>query len=57
MKNLFKIEKKNYNIIHQHPITDDYCHGLKDIKILNSKDLHIHMNLAHGHEQVCFDVD
>ena len=57
MKNLFKREMKNNGIIHQHSISNDYCHGLKDIKILNDNDLHIHLNLGHGHEHVCFDVD
>ena len=57
MKNLFKQKMKNNSVAHQHPIMDDYCHGLKDIKILNNNDLHVHSNLAHGHEHVCFDVD
>jgi len=57
MKNFFTRERKKDHVIHQHPIMDDYCHNLNDIKILNNKDLHIHLNLAHGHEHVCFDID
>lgn len=57
MKNLFKINKKKNHVIHQHPIMDDNCHDLKDIKILNNKDLHVHLNLEHGHDHECFDID
>ncbi len=57
MKNFFKREKKKDYVIHQHPIMDDDCHDLKNIKILNSKDLHIHLNLEHGHEHECFDME
>ena len=57
MRNLFKREKKNDYVIHDHPIMDDYCHGLQDIEILDGNNLHKHLSLAHGHEHVCFDID
>jgi len=57
MKNMFKQEMKNGKFIYQNPIMDNYCHGLKEIKISNNKDLPFHLGLAHGHQQVCFDVD
>lgn len=57
MKNVFKQERKKDHVIHQHPIMDDDCHDLKNIKILNDKDLHIHLNLEHEHEHECFDIN
>ena len=57
MKNLFNRNKKKDQVIHQHPIMNDLCHDLKNIKILNDKDLHVHLNLEHGHEHECFDTD
>ena len=57
MKNIFKREKKKDHVIHQHPIIDDVCHDPKNIKIIDSKNLHIHLNLDHGHEHECFDLD
>jgi len=57
MKNLFKLEMRNDKKIHQHPLMNDSCHGLKEINILNDKDLKFPLNLAHGHRHVCFDVD
>jgi len=57
MKNIFKREKKKDHVIHQHPIMDDVCHDLKNIKILDSNNLHIHLNLDHGHDHECFDMD
>nr|QEE15799.1 hypothetical protein DSAG12_01626 [Candidatus Prometheoarchaeum syntrophicum] len=57
MKNLFKRVRKKEQVIHQHPIMDDNCHDLKNIKILNGKNLHVHLNMEHGHEHECFDID
>lgn len=57
MRNFFKREKKKDPIIHSHPILDDECHDLNKIKILDSDNLHIHMNVEMGHEHECFDRD
>ena len=57
MKNIFKREKKKDHVIHQHPIMDDVCHDPKNIKILDGNNLHIHLNLDHGHDHECFDID
>jgi len=57
MKNIFKREMKNGKFFRQNPIMDNYCHGLKEIKIPHNNDLHFPFGLAHGHQHVCFDVD
>ncbi|MHA1746007.1 MAG: hypothetical protein ACTSWW_08400 [Promethearchaeota archaeon] len=58
--NLFKKRSKlskSTRVIHTHPIYDDPCHSLTEIKILDGNQMHVHLHASIDNPNGCLDID